>query len=217
MTSTDKFSFDTIRNFDEHIDQSIPNYSLLQSAIISLSEFVVQPNTAIVDIGCSTGKLLKAIPHKGDKIGIDISENLLPPSDEEVRFLNQDIRTLSWELLPKTSMFLSVFTLQFIPKQDRQGIIDNIHDALEPEGVFVWAEKTVCEEGWQQELMTFSHYDYKRKSFTADEIMNKEQNLRQMMRCNTSKKNHALAISSGFSHSQLVWKFFNFECWVFKK
>jgi tRNA (cmo5U34)-methyltransferase len=74
MNSIKNFSFDTIQNFDEHIDKSIPNYKLLQEAIVSLSDFVVQPNTAIVDLGCSTGKLLNAIPHNGEKIGIDIRQ-----------------------------------------------------------------------------------------------------------------------------------------------
>lgn len=217
MDSIKNFSFDTIENFDEHIDKSIPNYKLLQEAIVSLSEFVVQPNTAIVDLGCSTGKLLNAIPHNGEKIGIDISSNLLPKSDKNIKFIKKDIRDVVWALMPNISLVMSIFTLQFVPKEDRLKIVEMIFHSLEEGGAFIWAEKVVCKSGWQQELMTFSHYDYKKNFFTNQEIMDKEHDLRQIMKCNTSKENESIAKLAGFEESQLIWKFFNFECWVFIK
>lgn len=218
MSSTERFSFDTIQNFDEHISQSIPNYNLLVDAIVSVSEFVVKPESAVIDLGCSTGALLKVIPHNGEKIGIDIAENLLPPNGTNgIEFVKADIRQMAWDFLPSASLVLSIFTMQFVPKHDRLAVLSNVYETLEPDGALVWAEKVVCEEGWQQELMTFSHYDYKQKSFTAEEIMSKEKDLRQIMRCNTTEDNQTLAWNAGFKHSQLLWKFFNFECWIYKK
>ena len=47
--------------FDEHIEQSIRGYSNLLDDVIGLSRYFVEDDTTIVDIGCSTGKLTKAM------------------------------------------------------------------------------------------------------------------------------------------------------------
>ncbi len=225
MSSTEPFSFDTIRNFDEHINNSIPNYDLLQDAILSISEFITMPETVVIDLGCSTGKLLKRMKHNGRKVGIDWSDNLLPPSTltfgedpaQQPEFYHYDIVDTDLRQWGNPSLVTSIFTLQFIPKEYRLQVLRGIRQSLLPDGAFIWAEKVVCESGWQQELTTFSYYDYKKKSFSAEEIMKKEQDLRQLMRCNTSEENQELARKAGFHQSQLLWKFFNFECWLYKK
>jgi tRNA (cmo5U34)-methyltransferase len=61
MSSTEPFSFDTINNFDEHIAQSIPNYHTLTEAICDLSTYFMTEDTQVIDLGCSTGKLLERI------------------------------------------------------------------------------------------------------------------------------------------------------------
>ena len=225
MSSTEPFSFDTIKNFDDHINNSIPNYDLLQEAILSISEFISMPNTTVIDIGCSTGKLLKRMKHNGRKVGIDWSNNLLPPPtlnfgddpDQVPEFYDHDITQVEFDWWGNPSLITSIFTLQFIAKEHRERMLKGIYNSLRPDGAFIWAEKVLCEAGWQQELTTFSYYDYKKKSFTAEEIMNKEQDIRQLMRCNTSKENQFIAQKAGFLNSQLIWKFYNFECWVYKK
>jgi SAM-dependent methyltransferase len=82
MNSIEPFSFETITNFDEHIRQSIPNYDLLSDSIISLAPYFLKPYSAVIDLGCSTGKLLEAIPYEGRKLGYDKSPNLLPSSHD---------------------------------------------------------------------------------------------------------------------------------------
>ena len=64
--------------FDEHIEKSIRGYSNLLEDVISMSRYFVENDTNIVDIGCSTGKLTKAmIEHNKDHcshgkyVGID--------------------------------------------------------------------------------------------------------------------------------------------------
>lgn len=217
MTSTKPFSFDTIENFDQHIDNSIPNYSLLQNAIVSISEFVTVPHTTVLDLGCSTGTLLKRIKHTGRKVGVDWSDNLLPKSTETEEFVNVDITKADMCQWGKTSLVSSIFTLQFLPKDTRYSVLSSVFQSLCEGGVFVWAEKVLCDSGWQQELMTFSYYDYKQTSFSAEEILGKEQDLRQLMRCNSSDENQGLAYEAGFEQSQMLWKFFNFECWLYRK
>ena len=51
--------------FDEHIDWSIRGYRNLLDDVINLSRYFVEADTNVVDIGCSTGKLLKTMKMLG--------------------------------------------------------------------------------------------------------------------------------------------------------
>ena len=210
MSSTKPFSFDTIENFDEHIAQSIPNYHKLEEAISDVSRYFLREDTAVIDLGCSTGKLLESIPFDGDKYGIDMSSHLLPASHDRTVFVKKDIR--AFKEFPPACLVMSIFTLQFIPLEDRKPVIDAIYGSLIEGGAFIWAEKVHEEDGLLEQIQTGAYYDYKRKSFTAEEILNKERDIRGMMRTQTTDWNVNKILEAGFSTSTLIWKFFNFEC-----
>jgi len=214
--SSPKFSFDTITNFDQHIEQSIPEYNRLAETIVEVARFFTTPYSTVVDLGCSTGKLLQAIDYSGQKIGIDASGNLLPAHGaNNIEYLLADIR--EFHQPNECSLILSIFTLQFIPRDERQKILDNIYESLTPGGAFIWAEKTLASSALFEQVNTFAYYDHKRKSFTPQQIMDKERDLRKLMWVNTSEQNLELAGNAGFTEGQLMWKFLNFECYLLVK
>jgi tRNA (cmo5U34)-methyltransferase len=215
MSSTEPFSFDTIDDFDDHIAQSIPNYHTLSEAICNLSTYFMMEDTQVIDLGCSTGKLLERLPHLGKKIGIDIADNLLPQSHGETLYVRKDLRALN--NLGKSSLILSIFTLQFIPYEDRPHILSTIYESLVEGGAFIWAEKVREESGELEQVLHGAHYDFKRKAFTAEQILNKERDLRPIMKVNSSTRNQILAENAGFTVGTMFWKFFNFEAWVYIK
>jgi tRNA (cmo5U34)-methyltransferase len=215
MSSTKPFSFDTIDDFDDHIAQSIPNYHTLGEAICNLSTYFMMEDTQVIDLGCSTGKLLERLPHLGKKIGIDIADNLLPESHGETLYVRKDLRALN--NLGKSSLILSIFTLQFIPYEDRPHILSTIYESLVEGGAFIWAEKVREESGELEQVLHGAHYDFKRKAFTAEQILNKERDLRPIMKVNSSTRNQILAENAGFTVGTMFWKFFNFEAWVYIK
>ena len=215
MSSTEPFSFDTIENFDDHIAQSIPNYHTLSEAICNLSSYFMIEDTQVIDLGCSTGKLLERLPYLGKKIGIDIADNLLPESHGETLYVRKDLRALN--NLGKSSLILSIFTLQFIPYEDRPHILSTIYESLVEGGAFIWAEKVREESGELEQVLHGAHYDFKRKAFTAEQILNKERDLRPIMKVNSSTRNQILAENAGFTVGTMFWKFFNFEAWVYIK
>jgi tRNA (cmo5U34)-methyltransferase len=215
MSSTEPFSFDTIDDFDDHIAQSIPNYHTLSEAICNLSTYFMMEDTQVIDLGCSTGKLLERLPHLGKKIGIDIADNLLPQSHGETLYVRKDLRALN--NLGKSSLILSIFTLQFIPYEDRPHILSTIYESLVEGGAFIWAEKVREESGELEQVLHGAHYDFKRKAFSAEQILNKERDLRPIMKVNSSTRNQILAENAGFTVGTMFWKFFNFEAWVYIK
>lgn len=214
--SSPKFSFDTITNFDQHIEQSIPEYNRLAETIVEVARFFTLPDTLVIDLGCSTGKLLEAIDYSGRKIGIDESGNLLPAqASGNTEYILGDIREFFQP--NECSLILSIFTLQFIPRDERQNILNNIYESLIPGGAFIWAEKTLASSALFEQVNTFAYYDHKRKAFTPQQIMDKERDLRKLMWVNTSEQNLELASNAGFTQGQLMWKFLNFECYLLVK
>ena len=204
--------------FDEHIEKSIRGYSNLLEDVISMSRYFVENDTNIVDIGCSTGKLTKAmIEHNEDHcshgkyIGIEIAEgfykDLENRADElkkhQVDFILDDIRNYDFE---NCSLVTSIFTLQFMPKKDRLNVMKNVYKGLNDGGAFIFAEKTICQNALVQDMITFNYYDYKRKSFDTEDIMDKERTLRHMMKPNTWEEIEMNLAKAGFSDVQPFWR-----------
>jgi tRNA (cmo5U34)-methyltransferase len=211
------FSFDTVQNFDNHIENSIPAYNTLFETLVSISSNLLIPNTNFIDIGCSTGKLLETIRHDGTKIGIDTSKHLLPRHYETntAEYFSYDV-TEYWGY-DNCSLITSIFTLQFIDKNKRQDLLNRIYEGLVPNGAFIWAEKVYAESGQMQDIMTTALHEHKRTYFDAMEILDKDADLRSMMRLNTSLKNEEMAREAGFDKRQLIWKALNFEAWLYIK
>ncbi len=205
--------------FDEHIEKSIRGYSHLMEDVISLSRYFVEDDTNVVDIGCSTGKMTKALidynlDHSKEAryVGLEIAEGFqkdLKKRKEElkyynnVKFENKDARWYEYE---DCSLITSIFTLQFMPKSDRKDLLQRIRNGLNEGGAFIFAEKTICENALVQDMITFNYYDYKRKSFDTEDIMDKERTLRHMMKPNTWREIEDMLLDVGFGVVQPFWR-----------
>ena len=215
-----KFTFaQREEGFDNHIEHSIRGYTNLWNDVLKYSEYFVEDYTNVVDIGCSTGKLLKAMieqntfaPH-ANYVGIEVEEDFFKSYDEDeeqfshLRYHRGDVRDFRFL---NCSLVTSIFTLQFIQEKERSSIIKQIYDGLNPGGAFIFAEKTVADTGRFQDMFTFMFYDYKRKSFTEKDIMDKEVTLRNMLKPNTWNELTDMLHSAGFKNVQPFWRNFLF-------
>ena len=211
--------------FDEHIEKSIRGYSHLIEDVVSLSRYFVEDETNVIDIGCSTGKMTKALidynldhSQEAKYIGLEIAEGFEKDLEKRkkelsyydyVQFLSDDAR---WYEYSNCSLITSIFTLQFMPKTDRKELLQNIYNGLNEGGAFIFAEKTICENALVQDMITFNYYDYKRKSFDTEDIMDKERTLRHMMKPNTWREIEDMLLSVGFSVIQPFWGNQAFVC-----
>lgn len=202
-----RFDFNTIEDFDNHITKSIPNYDILLGTIKSISDYFVTKDSIIYDLGCSTGKLLKELPYKNIKIGYD-NAKIMPKSENDVTYTNVD---LEYEFEIKNACLVySIFTMQFLNRNSRASYLKNIYDGLNDGGALIICEKIYQENGILQEILSFSHYDYKCKHFTEEEIIKKERDLRFIMKPNTLKHNIELIEKSGFKNIVQFWQSYNF-------
>jgi len=208
--------------FDDHIEQSIRGYGHLLEDVISFSRYFVEDETNVYDLGCSTGKMTQRLieanyDHCTDAswYGIEIADGFqddLEKRKEDIHkfdpnawvyFEHEDIRET---YIHSASLVTSIFTLQFMPKRDRQGVIENIYTGLNEGGAFIFSEKTICENANFQDMLTFNYYDYKRKSFDTEDIMDKERTLRHMMKPNTWEEITEMLYDAGFKDVQPFWR-----------
>ena len=215
-----KFTFATSKEgFDNHIDTSVRGYSQLWGDILSLSKYFVEDYTQVVDMGCSSGKLLKGMIEQNQKhiphaqyTGIEIEEDFFGDynMDEEkyhqLSYFRGDVREFDFQ---NCSLVTSIFTLQFMSPKDRQEVINKIYNGLNTGGAFIFSEKTFSCNPRVQDMMTFMYYDYKRKNFSDKDILDKEVQLRHMMKPNTKTELYDMFTSAGFEVHNF-WQNFNF-------
>ena len=215
-----KFTFATENEgFDNHIDKSIRGYSHLWGDILTLSKYFIEDYTQVVDIGCSTGKLLKGMIEQNNEhipnaqyTGIEIEDDFYGDytfdenKHEQLSYFRGDVRDYNFQ---NCSLVTSIFTLQFMSPKDRQDIINKIHSGLNTGGAFIFSEKTFSCNPRIQDMMTFTFYDYKRKNFSDKEILDKEVQLRHMMKLNSKTELYEMLNTAGFEVHNF-WQNFNF-------
>jgi tRNA (cmo5U34)-methyltransferase len=211
--------------FDEHIRRSIRGYVDLLSDCVGLSEYFVEDGTIVFDIGCSTGTFLYEILRKNrDRcpatryIGIDIEDNFSkywPDSRSDlVSLLVADARTFQ---IPENCSFVtSIFSLQFISPRERQTLINNIYRSLIPGGALIIAEKTLSGLSRLNDMLTSIYYEFKRQSFTEEEILAKERSLRSIMKLWTEEQILNSLQAAGFARAnvQCFWRNHNFAAFI---
>ena len=173
-----KYTFATSKEgFDNHIDTSVRGYSQLWGDILSLSKYFVEDYTQVVDMGCSSGKLLKGMIEQNQKhiphaqyTGIEIEEDFFGDytHDEEkyhqLSYFRGDVREFDFQ---NCSLVTSIFTLQFMSPKDRQDVLNRVYKGLNTGGAFIFSEKTFSCNPRVQDMMTFMYYDYKRQNFSV--------------------------------------------------
>jgi tRNA (cmo5U34)-methyltransferase len=212
-----KFSFSsTAKAFDDHIGKSIRGYHDLRDDIVSMSKYFVENNTSVVDIGCSQGTMIRRIRDANDQapdasyVGVEINDAFQHHWENEsnLNYRVEDVRQS--DALTNMSLAISMFTFQFIPERDRLSLMQKIYDNLTDGGAFITSEKIFSNNAKTQNMLEFLYYDFKRKSFTEKEILDKEMELRHLAKNTTENLLMKQLRSIGFRGVQTFWRNFNF-------
>jgi len=211
-----KFTFATnLEGFDNHICNSIRGYDCLWNDVLKFSEYFVEDNTNVVDIGCSSGKLLSRMIEQNTfcnctYIGIeketDFFPQLLKKQSEKLQLHLDDAREYYFD---NCSFITSIFTLQFLPIRDREKLFRSVYCGLNKGGAFVFAEKIFAANPRVQEMLTFMYYEYKRNTFSTDQILDKEKELRHLLKPNTELEILEMCAKIGFDVTPF-WRNHNF-------
>lgn len=205
-------------DFETHISSSIPGYRALLEKCVGLSRRFVQNESAVVDIGCTTGSVLRSLREANhasrsgaDYIGIDIEpkfkQHWRKQRARNLRFEIGDIRSYP---LANVSYACSLFTLQFLRFPDKLPVLGHIYSSLCGGGALMIAEKVLASSARLQDALTFPYYDYKLRSFTEREILEKERSLRGQMTLWTEVELKSALQQVGFRELEVVWSNFPF-------
>jgi len=218
------FSFDAqvVEVFPDMIKRSVPGYSTIIETIGQLSQSYVQDNTNVYDLGCSLGSATLAMrkniqANNCQIIGIDNSSAMIERCQMHINafkgatpcsIIQGDILETPIE---NASMVVLNFTLQFIDKEKRQQLINNIAKGLNKGGILVLSEKISHHNEHCHQLLTDLHHDFKRNNGYSDlEIAQKRTALEQVMKPDNLETHFDRFTQAGFSHASTWFQCFNF-------
>lgn len=215
-----KFNREVSDVFDSHVRQSVPLYDSIQQIVCHLSDFFIKPHSVVYDLGCATGETIYRIYQRHqDKditfIGIDNSEFMLQKAKEKLPE-SQRIQLVCYPLehYPfenKSDLILSILTIQFLPIEHREKLIQHIYDALNKGGGFVFVEKTYSLNAKTQDMFQQIYYDYKKKQgLEPKEILDKDKSLRGVLTPLSVFENVEMLKSIGFKTIDVFFKYLNF-------
>ncbi len=221
LAAVDGFKFDqqVVNVFPDMIKRSVPGYTTIISMIGNLAERYAQSNSHCYDLGCSLGAATLAMRHRilasdCTLVGIDNSAAMIDrcrqvidadSGELEVELICDDLQNV--QLQPASVIVLN-FTLQFIPVEQRPGILQRLYDTLLPGGVLILSEKVAFDDTPHQDLMIELHHNFKRSNGYSDlEIAQKRSSLENVLIPETLETHRERLKSAGF-HSSDVW----FQC-----
>lgn len=212
--------------FDDMIQRSVPMYSEIIRQQARMIASVCRPATRIYDLGCSTGNLALALcarmpAGRFEMVAVDSSAPMIElfvgridaaGRSGDITPVCGDIRTV--EMTHACAVVIN-FTLQFIPREDRDRLLQRVYDALIPGGMLLFSEKTVHPDPYLAELQVANYHRLKRENGYNDlEISQKREALENVLVPETVADHHDRLARCGFSAIDVWLKWFNFCSWV---
>lgn len=223
-----QFTFDqqVVDVFPDMIKRSVPGYATIINMIGNLANIYVKANTQCYDLGCSLGAATLAmrhgIRHEGCKIiGVDNSQAMIQRCRQIIDIDTRDIDVVLQQdeiqniVIKNASLVVLNFTLQFIPVDERQNLINKIASGLNPGGVLILSEKIIFEDKEHQELMTDLHHNFKRANGYSDlEIAQKRSAIENYLIPETLAIHRQRMKDAGFSSVDVWFQCFNFASMI---
>lgn len=203
--------------FPDMIRRSVPGYETILTQLGVMGQEFIQPNTYVYDLGCSLGAATLALAsrtqaEKVQFVGVDNSPAMVTRCEkvlqrhlprQPVQVLCADIRELQFE---PASVIVLNFTLQFLPPQDRQVLLERLYQALVPNGVLVLSEKLKFAAESEQTFLTDLYMAFKRANgYSELEISQKRTALEHVLMPDTSTSHIERLQAIGF---QQVYQWF---------
>lgn len=212
--------------FDDMLARSIPQYEVMRQACFSLGARYVRRNTAIVDLGCSRGEALALFIRQFGAynrfIGVEVSQPMLDAArqrfDGFIKCGVVDIRELDLRTCyppDNASLTLGVLTIQFVPIEYRQMLIQRVYDHTIAGGAFILVEKVLGANAEMDAAMVETYLAMKAANgYTQEQIERKRLSLEGVLVPVTATWNEELLRQAGFRQVDCFWRWMNFAGWI---
>lgn len=203
------FDFSKVENFDDHIARSIPMLGELDAILNRVMFDFAQADTAVIDVGCSTGRLLRKVDKRADVWYVGVDRDMKPEPCEGVEFMKNDVLEAH---LYTASVIVSAFTAQFMPYYSRARFFETCHDTLVVGGVLLVAEKLHSNDRRLDNSLSAQLLTFKRETFTDQEIVDKAVALAPVMHQQTEAG--LMEELHMFRSVDPIWRWGNFGCYA---
>ena len=222
-----EFNQEVVDVFDDMVSRSVPFYHEIHFIIRDILEKSTFKKGRIYDLGCSTGTTitlmdqhLKKTGREAQFIGVDNSSPMLKRCDQKLKknkvsnyeLICSNIEDLK---LNPSNIIIMNYTLQFIPTAKRLEILNNIYKSLKTNGVFILSEKIKSQNTTVNKLMTDLYYDFKKRNgYSELEISQKREALENVLVPLTPKNQIANLKKAGFKKCEVLFRWYNFACFI---
>lgn len=218
------FAFDdsVARVFPDMISRSVPGYSTIVSMTGVLAGKYAMAGSALYDLGCSLGASTLAMRQHIQQpdcriISVDNSTAMLErcqsiiDSDTYKTPVTLTCADVQDVVIMNASVVVLNFTLQFIPRELRDRVINGVYDGLLPGGVMVLSEKVTFEDPHLDELNIELHHQFKRANgYSELEVARKRSALETILLPETLNRHRQRIANAGFSSCDVWFQCFNF-------
>lgn len=221
-----RFAFDdrVAAVFPDMIQRSVPGYSSIIAMTGVMADRYAQPHTRCYDLGCSLGaSSLAMAQYLGDRdcriVAVDNSEAMLSRCRQNtadaataIDMICADIQDVAIE---NASVVVLNFTLQFVPAENRERLIEGIANGMNKGGILILSEKIRFADPHLQELNTELHHAFKKANGYSDlEISQKRSSLENVLIPETLADHRERLTTAGFSSTDVWFQCFNFASLV---
>jgi tRNA (cmo5U34)-methyltransferase len=209
--------------FDDMLNRSIPFYKEVLDLCVKLVIKNSKNGDGVFDIGCSTASTLleiyKQSPHKLRLVGIDNSTAMVDRARKKADFFGADIELVCGDALecnlPKSNIFISNYTLQFIRPIKREEFVEKVFLSLKDDGVFIFSEKIICEDKKLSYDLVDIYYDFKKsQGYSEYEIMQKREALENVLVPYSDNENKLMIKKAGFKECETIFRWANFATYI---
>jgi len=189
---TGPFAFDeqVARVLPDMLERSIPGYAALRDLIAVLSSHLPGQRLRAYDLGCSLGAVTTAIlagagARPVEVVAVDSSPAMierfraqLGADETRVELRCEDVLVTP---ISSANLLVLNFTLQFVPAEERSGLLARLAAGLLPGGALVLSEKTRPEPA-DEALFDALHDEFRRQRGYSDlEIARKRKALERVL------------------------------------
>lgn len=212
--------------FPDMIERSVPGYPLTISMLSSIANKYAQAGSNIYDLGCSLGAASLSIQQglsnkQCNIIAVDNSAAMIDACKKHISQAEQKNK-IAFRLadvldikIEQASLVVMNFTLQFIPVERRQTMINKIYQGLLPGSIFILSEKIVFDDKAENDAMGELHHQMKAlNGYEQMEIANKRDALDKVLMPEAIDAHQERFKKAGFSTSFIWLKCLNFISFI---
>ncbi|MBT8071324.1 MAG: carboxy-S-adenosyl-L-methionine synthase CmoA [Gammaproteobacteria bacterium] len=226
MTSGFRFDEEVVKVFPDMIARSVPGYELIVPMIGLLARRYAQPDSVIYDLGCSLGAaslaMSLAVKASGARIvAVDSSAAMVEQCQQHLAkkagAVPVDVRLEDMldTRIENASVVVLNFTLQFLDREQRQALINQVAAGMRKGGALVLSEKICFEDEVEQAEQTAWHHDFKRaQGYSELEIAQKRNALEEVLRPDTEARHLQRLHLAGLRGARRWFQCFSFASYI---